>query len=400
MKAKIPNGICPEGVHWIVDYQPDSSDSVTWQPLYSHYSRDSIVFGEHDGGEKYALFGAPGLIPGKLHRFQVVHSCGTTFPESPSVTCKSECESGDPLPPCDARKSTATAFAAGAVDPALPSLPGNRVFTQQIEDTFSRPQTRAKRTQDAPSSLFIGGDGLGPDAVWHDDWGAAGALLNGAFIHEDGYALLPASSLIEHQEAAAHQHSFVEVQVATDEAATTYNLDLRGRRISDGSTIQFYFLKFARGLQAAGAEPDLILAGTGCPKNLPGGWTCRSSAGFAWVEMGRWDIGENGNNAGGSQCTALPVLGDSSSHKIWLRLRIEDDELDQPVVTGSVGWMADGSDCASTTDISGCDYYCTFEVTDSSDNRLQLRGKKGQWSIWSHERDYRLPLFRAGSEFP
>ena len=398
MRARIPAAICPKGVYWTVEYQPDPSEPDTWLPLYTHFSEDSVIFGAWDGSDKYAVFGASGLVPGKLHRFSVAHSCDAmTFPEVPTMTCVSECPSGSPLPPCSARQATVS-FQAGASYPAIPALPAPRSFHQEVEDTFSRPETRPKRSQTSPSERI--GDGLGPDEVWHDDWDATAPLLTGAHTSEGGSALLPPSSLVEHQATAQNEHSFVEIEIATDAATTGYNIDLRGRRFSSGSAIHFYFLKLARNLQQAGSEPDLILNATGCPETRPSSWTCKTdgASGFSWVEMARWNLGSAGNSAGGAKCTAMPPLGESADHKVWLRLEVEDNQDGEPIVSGGIGWMDDGSECpAGPTDLTACDRWCTFQVVDTSSQSGTFKRMKGQWGIWSHERTYRLHVFRAGS---
>jgi len=243
------------------------------------------------------------------------------------------------------------------------------------------------------------GDGLGPDEIWQDNWLLNGSF-NGAYIHENNYAFLPATTLVEHQAAAKNEHSFVEIQLATDLAGPSYNVDLRGRVFSDGNSINFYFLKFARQWQSAGPEPDLVLNATGCPQNRPASWQCKSGGddGFDWIEMARWNLSAAGHAEGGAKCTSMPPLGDSPDHKVWLRLRIEDDAADRPEIIGGVGWMDDGSDCPSTSDLSGCDRWCEFSVSDTSDNRKVFQGQKGRWGVWSHDVDHRMHVFRAGSE--
>ena len=398
VRARVPAGICPRSVQWTVEYLADPDDPGSWQSLSTQVSEDSVQNEVGDGGEVYAVYGAAGLVPGRLHRVQVAHSCGPASPETPTVTCLSECPSGDPLPACSAR-IMAGSFGAGTSSPAIPQLPGSRAFSEELEDTFTRPATRPKRSPTDPGAPR--GDGLGPDEIWHDDWGASAPILNGAFVGQGGYAVLPLDSLVEHKTPAQNEHSFVEVKMATDQVTSSYNIDLRGRRFSDGSVIHFYFVKFARNLQSAGDEPDLILNGTGCPSSMPPTWACKtdSGTGFSWVEMGRWTIGSQGNTAGGTSCTAMPALGDSTETKVWLRLEVEDDDEKRPVVRGALGWNADGSECpaGATSDLSSCQHFCQFTITDTSSNASTMKDHKGQWGIWAHEKPYRLHVFRAGS---
>lgn len=388
------NTFCPKSATWYIDYK----DGVgVWQNLYTYQSPDSVHYQQDDPvdpSKTVLRFGATGLKLGQQHRAAVGFCCGTTTPETPSCSCISDWAYADPTatPPV----GYVPGSFRGGVD--LPTIPAD--FTQEVEDSFRRPTTRAKRGAGNPPPQL--GDGLGPNEIWNDE-NPISSLFNGSRIGDTGtYALLPANAAAEYEVEAADPHTFVEAKIALDSNANAnLNFDLRARRFSENSVFYSYFVKIARGLQEAPATaPDIIVAVTPAPNPLPSGWVLHAAAGMipSWAEMARFSVPATPSSAQPS-CYGNPPIAANGVGSIWIRLEVSDDDLtERPNVTATLAWHNNtASECGTSGDITSCPRACTVSAEDNSINASIFNLKTGKFGYDAHEKNYRMLVWRAGS---
>jgi hypothetical protein len=286
-------------------------------------------------------------------------------------------------------------YRSGVDTPLIPAG-----FTEEAEDSFRRVKTRAKRGAGNPPPIL--GDGLGSATAWADETTAVD-LFNGSRIADSGtHALLPPNAAAEFVTEPEQPHSLVEVEIALDANANdNLNFDLRARQILVGS-VYAYFVKIARGLQGAGSgRPDLILGVTPVPDPLPSGWVLHQGVGPypGWAEMARLTVPESAAPAQ-PKCHGNPPIAPNGVGKIWIRLEIVDDiEPDRPHVYAVLAWHdTAAAECGSSGDISACPRSCSIDEPDTSVNADVLFGQRGRWGFDAHEKNYRLLVWRAGSQ--
>lgn len=404
-KAEIPTAsICPKEIWWTVEYK----EGTTWIPLYSVLSPDAREYEFTESGKSMTRFGATGLRPGKEHRVSVAYCCGVTISEVPSCTCNS-----DPSYDGTDQNGSPVGFVPGAfrggID--LPAIPAAFASTdQENEDTFHRAKTRSKRDPNVTRNPPPVGDGLGPDSVWLDSNAYYGAG-NGARISDSGaFALFPQGAIADYAVEATNSHAFAEILFGKAAGAGIgFNVDLRARRFSDGSTVRFYFVKFAQNHRGAGNEPQLTLNVTPCPPDdpLPTDWLCQSEGLVSFGRMGLPFTIPTVRPPGlapedpNYNCFGAPVLAPGSDNRVWLGIEVVDDELFLvPHVYARVGWSVSdpSSSCSPSGDISRCERSCVFDVLDLSGAAGVMSGNAGMRGLDMRDLPYKLFVFRSGSK--
>lgn len=400
-KAEIPTAtICPKEIRWLVEYK----NGVTWTPLHVYTSADSREYEFTENEKLMTRVGLPGLVNGAEHRVSVGYCCGAST-NTPSCTCYSDPAYDGTNQDGSPKGFVPSAFRAGVDLPRLASEFQGPTTKYEVEDSFRRSKTRSKRaTIGTPPALL--GDGLGPDNVWADSNAYSGAG-NGSRIADTGnYALIPQSAVVDTPHALANEHQFVELLFGRESgtSANLINVDLHARRFFDGSVLNSYVLKLARNRIGAGDQPDLIFYGTPCPASA----SCFIEApGIpSLLELGRFTVPATRPPGMPStdpnyNCFGIPTLTFGSENKMWVRLRVGDDQTETRAhLYAAIGWdpVNSNSSCGTTDDITKCPRACVFDLQDTTDIGLAMYLHDGAVGFDMRDVNYRLWHIRAASK--
>lgn len=369
---------------WAQQYN-EASDS--WTDVWTHHSKDAVQKAIADNHHSI-VFGATGLLPGKRYRFSIGWCRQGT--DHAGCNCYSD--------PGLWGEAQPTVFPDRFLAPPVPT---------QLEDTFQRPTTSPKRNR---AGTFVGGDGLGPGAFWHDADDHPG-FVNGALIASDGtesFVSAPQGTQLQSTQAIPFPHGYAEVlfrPLSTPEQFNppgpagkprNYRVDVRTRATVVAGTTYAYAAQVVY-------EPDFGSGTTANPSPLavpeP---TIRifRSADQIPLQLFAQEIKDAGayNTSTGNGCKLndIPMEplsgldGLKNGGKTLLRLEAVNQN-EHPMLKAQVGW-----DCSD----SKCQWLCHWKITDDQifENHPLFNPRNYQTGLWAHHWDTRIDGFRAGSQ--
>ncbi len=370
-------------VFWVAENWDPSTPG--WFEIWRKLSKDSKAARSADETTWTVRFGATGLLPGRTHRFAVAY-----------------CRFADGVRGCSCWSDYATMSGptpSGFPD-VKPTPPASTL--QRAEDTFTRPyQTSPKFV----SATVQGGDGLGPDGAWQDQF-SSGSAGNGSYVKKVGsttFALMPQGAAANYVlYPSAHEHSYAEALFDVEPAQSEgYNFDLRARIHYPAGGVRAYVAKLHYKLYGATTAPRLTIFRSNLVAPNPG----NEDLGTIAFQDDADATADYHTHCANVNCKCWPEMQKLSGtirppRPIWLRIEVDDtsDVPAVPMITATAAW--DDSDHPCTGDIGTCPYRCTVQLTDNSALGLVFAGQQGYWGLDTHERNYRVYRFRAGNETP
>ena len=332
------------GEHWRIskvswqaaDTAVGQGTNVTW----AYQQKENVPSGLAPATVR---LGASGLHAGKQQLFRVAYCATRTETQELRCTCYSEWS------------ATAT------TDDVTSTAPAGQYI--MVEDKMRRWNTS---TQPA-------GDGLGP--AWRE------LISPGAFGHAvisgTSYALMsPLGTNLQFKPFGSdYPRTYVEALYLKHPNTTDgrYNVDVRAREFLSATEVKSYTVKLAN-------ETDL---GT-------------STAPFLRFLRFRGTtiepVGDGIYPLASLGCSEDVPLATSNSIPVWLRIIVEDNQDNRPVITATVGW----GNCGENDSIDACVTKCTKSVADSEDP-FGLAGQLGTWGVFNHHGEIYLGTVRAGS---
>ncbi len=357
VEATVPSGFTADRVRWLVESQDPNDPQAPIQPLWQHESAVGIDPGT--AGPYTVRFGAPGLI--ELYDTWIRVSFRRASDQK--WLCWSQ---------------RGTAFQTPAFPTLGPNAPSQALLT--VEDQFRRPATQPKKA---------GGDGMGPDAVWMDNFPGVPAGNQPRIDADEEHLLMPASVAYYERLQATHPHSYAEVQFIPAGGATSYNFAVMARVIQQGMSMNFYQAKLVK-QHLDVCFPTLFIlklseleAFEQMPPLDPETQTCRTCADFAFLPSDACKQMQSGDPE-----PNLP------SDPIWLRIEVDDNAQDEPVIVGTMAW-----NCGNGVAIEECSGLFQQTRTETGDPE-GMAGLTGRWALESHDIGHLVDIFRAGTEDP
>ncbi len=363
LRAQVPADYAASGAWWRV---LAADGSVRW----IHASVQGRPPGGYSPGS-VVTFGAPGLMPGEVHGFQVA------FQDPAMTLCWSDLAQAETLP----------ILSRG---PAPPSG-----TLTAMEDQFDRPDTDGRCA--TPT-----GDGLGPQAVWLDFCEQIQGRGTPQIRSNMGY--FPPSSNAEFAAlTSAHQHTFADAMVRvdlTDPNASKYNFEIAARIVQPRSPTAFsgrnYMVKLILGPRKC-VEPTLFAVWNSDDPYDPANEFVKASCVQESLTQSR-----PYNPTAGAECyhqgqtPPLDVLDPDQvnypgmSKPVWLRIEVKDAPTGSEVkIRASAMWDCDAAGV--------CQHSCSFERIDSNQLAHQMYNQRGRWGLGFHEKRYYVDYFKAGS---
>lgn len=360
----VPAGYYASGVWWRALGGPGM------QQLWMHGSTEGLPPGGYPPGT-IIDFGAPGLVPGSPHEFQVAFC--------------------DPLL-CLCWSAPSAPVPTDSLDNLGPTPPATLSTT--MEDHFDRPDTTGKCDGGH-------GDGLGPGQVWDDRCDDVSATSSPRIVDHSGY-FLPSSFAEYTALVPSRSHTFADTKVRVDLTntnASKYNFQVVARVVqptTSGFSGRLYAAKLILGPRHC-AEPTLFAV-----------WFAENPSN-PWNEYNKAScLPEDATHSRpydpsvAVECNAAgftpPLDVEDPAHPgrskpVWLRIEVEDGSAQQRnvIVRATVAW-----DCPDGQPISQCAHVCSVTRNDTDDTHHQMFDQIGRWGMGFHEKHYYVDYFKAG----
>lgn len=363
-------------------YYKTTPAATSWRLLFEH---ETTAF-QHTRTGNTVKFRTPGMKKGLEHYSQVAF-CYRKFGTENEIGC--DCWSTAPT-------YTATADWLGE----KPRKPVDMCTIMQ--DTFSGPASNSKRNVQGQVPPSGEGDGLGPDAIWNDEFPGS-ALFNGSRILGDGFAFVPVNGLACMKEVVPSEDGYAKAKVKVVDFGGTendgYNFDVHNRLYSETMTARAFFAKLTYRLRDA----------TNCPEIQVGHFERTSGSldpiTLAWKTI--CPTSETCNNAHHAPTPPRPcdcpyTLPNLATTPVYLQIEAVDRAGSPGVdLLASVGWDCDACTASNEPcEISKCGSKCQLSFFDDSPVAQALVGKIGVSGFDGHEGTYAIDLIDIGSKSP
>jgi hypothetical protein len=200
----------------------------------------------------------------------------------------------------------------------------------------------------------------------------------------------PSSFAAYERVSADHPHTYAEVSFKpADGTSDGYNFVVLARFVDEGSTKKFYQVKAVKQWLAA-CRPTLFVVNASEAAAL--GQHAAELLQSPPADCQTCDDYPLPDTAACLQMSEGDPEPDFGSDTVWLRIEVNNVGTPlHPKITGTLAW-----DCADDSPINNCAGKFQIERDDIFDNDEMLN-EKGTWALESHDENYLIDLFRAGS---